>query len=171
MSLPDARYFVTCCVARPSRVLSIPACSRAVVGVIRQLDADNDIHLHCATVMPDHVHVLFTLGQRLTLSRSVAKLKGLTEQWLRTNGGSWQENFFEHRLRPTEQLQLFARYVFMNPYRAGLVTRREEWPNWITGNPEPAFVPLLEDGRLPPKEWIAESPETVGLNEDVVGLD
>ena len=169
VSWPGARYFVTCCVVRPSQILTTPACAAGLIETIRCLDADGDVALHCATIMPDHVHLLFTLGNRLTVSRAVAKMKGLTERSLRGAGGRWQENFFAHRLQVGEELDPFARYVFMNPYRAGLAPILEEWPFWVRGRTVPAFMSMLMDGRFPPIEWMAQSPEEMGLAASGVG--
>lgn len=171
ISLPGARYFVTCSVVRPSNALSKENCVKAILEAIRQLCADNDMALHCGTIMPDHVHLLFTLGTRLTVSRVVAKLKGLSDQQLKLAACRWQANFFEHRLRENEALAAFVRYVFMNPYRASLITREQEWPYWIAGEQTGDFARSLKNGRLPPEEWFAESLEISGLSEEVIGGD
>ena len=171
VSWPGGRYFVTCCVVRPSKILTTTACATKVIEAIRHLEADGDVELHCATIMPDHIHLLFTLCDRLVVSRIVAKIKGLTERSLRKSGDRWQENFFEHRLQAGEELDPFARYVYMNPYRAGLVTQLAEWPFWIRGQTEPAFMAMLIDGRFPPIEWMSQSLEKAGVAESNVGPD
>jgi putative transposase len=170
-SLSSARYFITVCLARPASALNLPACAETVVSVVRRLENDADIRLHAATVMPDHVHLLGALGERLSLGRVVSKLKGLTNGAVGAAGGRWQENFFDHRLRPEAEADAFARYIFLNPYRAGLVSRDRVWPYWICGSQKPAFVDRLEAGRLPPPAWIDEPSVQMGLTEDAVGPD
>ena len=46
-----------------------------------------------------------------------------------THGGiDWQRDFFDHRLRKDEGYTEKAHYIRMNPVRAGLVARPEDWP-------------------------------------------
>ena len=169
-STPEARYFVTCCVVRPSSALMHGDCPQDLRRTISRLHEDGDIALHCAGVMPDHVHILFTLGARLSLGRVVSKLKGLTAETVRLAGAAWQANFFEHRLRPEEERDPYARYIFMNPYRAGLLRRQEKWPGWFhTAENPPAFVSMLEEGIYPPAAWLDEMPEEMGLDAAVLG--
>ena len=40
----------------------------------------------------------------------------------------WQEGFFDHRIRSNESAEEKRRYILMNPVRAGLVTKPEDWP-------------------------------------------
>ena len=114
--------------------------------------------------MPDHLHVLFELGERLSLDRVVAKLKALSKH----DRIDWQPNYFEHRLRPNDLEGSYARYIFLNPYRSGLISCREVWPLWIVGSKGGNwdFLAMLEDGKFPPAEWLDE-PEI--LNPSFVG--
>ncbi len=47
-----------------------------------------------------------------------------------TKGGiDWQRDFFDHRLRKDESYIEKAHYIRMNPVRAGLIARSEDWPH------------------------------------------
>ena len=123
-----------------------------------------------ATIMPDHVHWLCALTGRLPVPRCVAKFKAATRSAFTVAGVSWQENFFEHRLRPGELAEVYARYVFMNPYRAGLLGRVDEWPHWRADeNAEFGFLAMLVGGRLPPAVWFSEEWKGLGIDEGKVG--
>ena len=128
--------------------------------------------MECATIMPDHIHALLVLGPRLQLGRVIAKFKAQTRASLATNGCAWQRDFFEHHVRPDEHPDPFARYIFLNPYRAGLIERRAVWPHTYL---PPAvgfdFLALLEDGRYPPQEWLTLPWDQQGLNPDATGSD
>ncbi|MDP2990921.1 MAG: transposase [Kiritimatiellota bacterium] len=132
--------------------LTTPMASRAVREAFDRLSLDGNWHLQAATIMPDHVHALFVLCKILSLDRLVAKLKTLSKiDTLR-----WQPNYFEHRLRPDELAGSYARYIFLNPYRAGLLLRRAIWPHWIIGADSGNwdFIAGLEDGIFPLPEWL-----------------
>ena len=49
----------------------------------------------------------------------------------RRSGVEWQRNYFDHRVRPDEGLQLKTDYIRQNPVRAGLVRSAEEWPHIV----------------------------------------
>ncbi len=79
--------------------------------------------------MPDHVHMLLNFSD----TASFPALIGNWKRWLARNCGlSWQEDFFEHRLRNSESVVSKSHYMMQNPVRAGLVGKCEEWPYlWI----------------------------------------
>jgi hypothetical protein len=43
-------------------------------------------------------------------------------------GIRWQRDFFEPRIRRDENLREKADYILLNPVRAGLVDKPENWP-------------------------------------------
>jgi len=91
--MPGARYFVTIC-ARDRQVVFV---ERERIGMacaqVLRLIADGDVTWIAASIMPDHVHLLFELGERLELERVISKLKGLIVRRTGGIGGCWQKNF------------------------------------------------------------------------------
>lgn len=43
---------------------------------------------------------------------------------------AWQDNFFDHRIRNTRELQLKADYIRQNPVVKGLCQKADDWP-WV----------------------------------------
>jgi putative transposase len=78
--------------------------------------------------MPDHLHWLFALGDRLPLSRVVGAVKSLSAH--RIGHRIWQTGFHDHALRREEDVLGTARYVVANPLRAGLVRSLRDYPHW-----------------------------------------
>lgn len=172
ISIPGARYFVTCCALRPTNALVIPPIADLIQSAMHRLDIDGNVQTLCSMLMPDHVHLLFELKGALSVGQVVGKMKALTRKHLAMQGVAWQSNFFEHRLRPDEPVDAYARYIFMNPYRAGLAERTEIWPFWRVGLAvDFDFLSMLDGGGCPPAEWIAASPEDLGLDRGSVGPD
>ncbi|MGJ4804398.1 REP-associated tyrosine transposase [Luteimonas sp. SDU82] len=84
-------------------------------------------------LMPDHWHGLFVLGDGEDLSRSVARAKSApTRQWHFHSGSGplWAPGFHDHGLRREESLLHVARYIVLNPVRAGLVRTCADYPFW-----------------------------------------
>ena len=112
--------------------------------------------LLAATVMPAHVHLLLTLGARLTVSQIVAKLKAAVSR--KHAYVQWQLNFFEHRLRDAASAEDFAFYIFMNPYVAEMCRLNETWTEWLPATQlRWSFEDKLREGRFPHAEWLPKA--------------
>jgi REP element-mobilizing transposase RayT len=159
LSIPSACYFVTFCTKDRVRVLTERRTAGILVDVLNSLDESREIALIAACIMPDHVHLLFTLGSRLRVGQVLGKIKALTRRRV-VAGWSWQEESFEHQVRPDDSLEDFGFYIFMNPYQANLCRLDERWPWWVC--PRPAsfrFLSCLECGLPVPGEWIGRAAE------------
>ena len=75
--------------------------------------------------MPDHVHALVAFPKVESLLSVVRVWKGYQAKRL---GIEWQVGFFDHRIRSNESASEKRAYILMNPVRAGLVARAEDWP-------------------------------------------
>jgi len=82
--------------------------------------------------MPDHVHCFAAFRpDSPSLSRWMQSLKVKLAEVLRKNGCAapyWQKGFFDHGLRSAESYAEKWEYVRLNPVRARLVERAEDWP-------------------------------------------
>lgn len=82
-------------------------------------------------LMPNHIHLVAVPEDRGGLARALAETHRRYAQ--RTNfchgwrGHLWQERFWSFPMDDVS-LRAVARYVLLNPVRAGLVRRAEEWP-------------------------------------------
>jgi REP element-mobilizing transposase RayT len=128
-------------------------------------------------VMPDHIHLIASMGQdAVTLGQWVKALKavvgGLEERSMPSPGEStgmpvktphpftrmkrswhWQPGFHDHKFRSAESEHRKWEYICLNPIRARLVVRPEQWPyagEILHNEPSPRVVrgtpPLFETG-------------------------
>mgnify|MGYP001616252228 CR=1 FL=1 len=86
-------------------------------------------------IMPDHFHWLIALSERIDLTGLMHSVKGHTAREIkRVMGGDgkavWQAGYYDHALRREEDVKTFARYMIMNPLRAGLVEDIWSYPLW-----------------------------------------
>ncbi len=74
--------------------------------------------------MLDRLHMLvaFPLGQ--DMAKVITDWKSLLA---RRTGVAWQRDFFDHRIRSGESWEQKADYIRLNPVRASLVARPEDW--------------------------------------------
>lgn len=84
--------------------------------------------------MPDHWHGLVELGKFDALPTCVGRLKGHSARLLRRThpalGPVWARAYHDRALRAEDRLLDAARYVVMNPVRAGLLRRVGDYPFW-----------------------------------------
>jgi REP element-mobilizing transposase RayT len=137
--------------------LTAEAVSQTLRSAAAAADSSGDAALLAFTVMPDHIHWLFQLGTRLSLGHMLGRWKAATRTALASVGLAWQRDYFEHRLRPDEDREAYARYTYLNPYRAELIAPHEVWPHWFCPNPARfRFTEHLNPAGGIPPEWIAD---------------
>ena len=92
-------------------------------------------------VLPDHLHVIWTLPEddanfatrwRLIKSRfshAIPAGESVSNSRL-TKGerGIWQRRFWEHTIRDENDFARHVDYIHINPVKHGLVTRVVDWP-------------------------------------------
>jgi REP element-mobilizing transposase RayT len=92
-----------------------------------------DARLLCWVLMPDHWHGLIELGEA-SLPRVVNRFKSTTSHSAKTivRGAYaiWERGCQDRAIRRDEDLVAAARYLVLNPVRAGLVTRVGDYPFW-----------------------------------------
>lgn len=114
---------------------------------VEQLDrADIEIWAYC--LMPNHIHAIVVPRNEAGLSgffaalhRRYARRTNSRQEW---RGHLWQERFYSVVMEETHTLSAM-RYVEMNPVRAGLCKKPQDWP-WSSarGNLGLAFDPLVD---------------------------
>lgn len=134
VSLPNRVYLVTFTAHQRAPLFSDPDCamSMARASIDRRLWTSSK--LLAWVLMPDHWHGLIELGERDYLPSLVQRLKANTGRHVRQVdarvGRVWGSGYHDRALRAEEQLLDVARYVVMNPVRAGLVRRVGDYPFW-----------------------------------------
>lgn len=93
-----------------------------------------DYEMRAWVLMPNHVHVLFTVGG-MPMSRTIENWKKFTaheaNKLLKRRGKFWADDYWDTYMRDAEHELKTRRYIENNPVRAGLVRERAEWP-WST---------------------------------------
>lgn len=153
-SCSGASYFITGNLCRPLTGLTERTLGERVRLALFGLQSSGCWRLRTWVVMPDHLHLVFTLCNGFTLGETVRRFKGPLSPALRIRNLRWQANFFDHRIRPDEDCFPIFLYVFLNPYRAGLIVPAEKWP-WYYCSAEDWewFGPLTNQSASFP-EWI-----------------
>ena len=89
------------------------------------------IYLRAFVVMLDHWHALFALREPWTLPKFTHSLMSHvaaeTSSHLSRHGSSWQDSYYETRVRTARQFRYVAYYIEQNPVKKELVEKPEDW--------------------------------------------
>jgi putative transposase len=127
----DRLFFITCRLLPHRRKLEEPEFER-LARVVRERREKHRFLLTAWVFLPDHWHAILFPRFPVTISRVMEAIKvGST---LRINavrkesGLLWQPRFFDRALRTVKEYHEKVEYIHLNPVRAGLVKRAEDWP-------------------------------------------
>ncbi|MBN3968024.1 transposase [Pseudomonas gregormendelii] len=106
---------------------------RLLVDQLRCADEGAAISSMACVVMPDHLHWLIELKHG-TLAELMCRIKSRSSRSINLlrgdQGRVWQRGYYDRALRRDEDIKGAARYIVMNPLRAGLVRRVGDYPLW-----------------------------------------
>ena len=109
-------------------------CACAMIRSSTSTQVLRDSTLLCWVLMPDHWHGLIEVGQHDELPLLIRRIKGVSARAVNSVRGSlgsvWAGGFHDHAIRADEDLLDIARYVILNPGRAGLAARVGDYPYW-----------------------------------------
>ena len=88
--------------------------------------------LHAWTIMPNHVHVLFTSMPNASLGTVISSWKRFTarhaNRLLGRSGAFWQTDYWDRFIRNDEHFAATENYIDQNPVKAGLIENPRLWP-------------------------------------------
>jgi len=135
---------------RGSCVLGRPEAARCVVDTWRHFDMVR-YGLVAGVVMPNHVHVLIKLMDGFSLGKVVQSWKSYTGRRIagmmgdgragarrsqegrdgvdggRPPQGIWMRDYWDRYIRDEKHFSAAVEYIHMNPVKAGLVEKAEDW--------------------------------------------
>jgi putative transposase len=127
----DRWFFITCRLLPSRRVLSVSEFATLAV-VIGERRAEHRFILTAWAFLPEHWHAIFYPRHPLTISRVMEAIKdGATKRINRRRqkaGMLWQPRFFDRALRTVREYNNKVEYIHLNPVRAGLASRADQWP-------------------------------------------
>ena len=114
------------------RLLQTERNAGLLIEILRELVKEHAFELHDFVVMPDHVHLLVTIGEGMTIEKAIQLVKGRFSFRLKKEHGYlgevWQRGFSEVQVMGPQNFETHRRYIAENPVKAGLVQAGEEYP-------------------------------------------
>ncbi len=128
--LSDRFFFITCRVHRLRGKLREGELS-VLAKVLRERREVHRFLLTAWVFLPDHWHAIIFPRSPLTISRVMESLKVSATRLINAGraerGVLLQGRFFDRALRTVKEYNEQVEYIHLNPVKAGLVERPEDW--------------------------------------------
>jgi putative transposase len=123
----DRTFFVTTITAQRISIFRRATTANLFIETLLHYRDAGKFLLHEFVVMPNHVHLLITPAAEISLERAMQFIKGGFSH-RHGRGPVWQASFSNHRVRDIDDYEQHREYIWMNPVRARLAARAEEYP-------------------------------------------
>jgi REP element-mobilizing transposase RayT len=104
-------------------ILRRQVCRDQLAASLGMFDGERFL-MHSWVVMPNHVHVLFSLAEGRKLEKVVGAWKGYSSKdingILEREGALWQKDYFDRMIRNWDHMFRVAKYIRRNPTKAKL---------------------------------------------------
>ena len=128
---PPGTYFVTFSTWQRARLFVVDKYARLFLKTLYKYERRGSFQLHTFVIMPEHVHLLLTPSEKLTLERVVQFVKGGYSRSFGLHFGLkkevWQRGFTDHRIRDAHDFATHREYIHQNPVRRRLVQNAAEY--------------------------------------------
>jgi len=124
-------FFVTSSIAGKRNLLQSDRSAGLFVEVLYHYRSQRKYLLHGFVVMPDHFHVLITVGREISIERAVQFIKGgfafRAGKELGFMAPVWERGFSEVRVCEPAALARLCEYIANNPVKRGLAKAPAEY--------------------------------------------
>lgn len=126
-------FLVTSSIAEKRNLLQSDRSAALFIRVLYDYRAQGKYRLHEFVVMPDHFHVLLTVGSEMTIEKAVQFIKGgfafRAARELGFRAPVWQRGFSDVRVNDGEGFEKIREYIRNNPVKRGLAFQASELPH------------------------------------------
>ena len=124
--VPDGEiFFITIYAAnREAQPVANPEVAQSLLSSARYYHEQGIWWVRLFLIMPDHAHGLLAFPPDKVMRKVIGAWKSYTAK---KTGASWQQDFFDHRVRNLPALDEKELYILQNPMRKGLVKSTEDW--------------------------------------------
>src|SRR6267378_1531294 len=128
---PSWTYFVTTKAWQNVSVFQVQQSAEIVVGKILEYRDKKNYLLHEFVLMPNHLHLLLTPSETVSLEKAVQLIKGGSSHEIhivrRNKMQIWQSGFHESRVKDFAEYKTKTDYIRFNPIAAKLVEEPQDW--------------------------------------------
>lgn len=113
-------FFVTTVCANRRRLFQVGSNAELLLNILQESRMKGRLQLHAFVVMPDHIHLLVTPAENISIEQVMQFIKGGFSFRLKSKLNVWQPGFTVRRIEDPHDYRAHHRYIHENPVRAGL---------------------------------------------------
>jgi putative transposase len=133
---PARTFFATTKTHMGRRLFQSERNATLLIDVLRSCVAEKKFQLLDFVIMPDHLHLLITVRDQMTIEKAMQLIKGRFSYRLKKElgypGEVWQTGFSESRADTDETIDGYRKYIAQNPVKAGLAETPDQYPYCYT---------------------------------------
>jgi putative transposase len=129
-------FFVTTVTANRRRLFQAESNANLLLRILEENRKKDRFQIHAFVVMPDHIHLLLTPAQEISLEKAMQFIKGGFSFQIKSKLNVWQESFNEQRIKDANDYAQHRTYIEENPTRAHLATRPGLYPYSSASQPQ-----------------------------------
>ena len=122
----DYWLITICCSPRNVNQLAKTNVSKTISEAFLHYKQKNQWNYLIWTAMPDHLHFIAQFSHQYGMRKTIVNFKHYIAAKHKI---TWQNDFFDHRLRSSKECSEKSIYVWLNPVRAKLVSDPNDWPH------------------------------------------
>ena len=127
-------YFFTAVSYRRQKIFCTDASNKVLRKAFQRVRQKHPFKINAIVVLPDHIHCLWTLpvGDQDFSSRwrliKYHFTRNYQHQVINPNNPVWQNRYWEHLIRDSEDFQRHVEYIHYNPVKHDFVSAPRDWP-------------------------------------------
>ena len=169
-----ASYFFTLVTHERAPIFRETAAIDLYRRAVEKVRCDWPFAVEAEVVLPDHIHMLWTLPDGdANYPRRVRLVKATFTRFFlgrhqqvgarsesriaKREQSVWQRRYWEHLIKDDRDFQAHLDYIHINPVKHGLVAAARDWPHstFLTWVERGAYEPWWGSNEMPPlPEWV-----------------
>jgi REP-associated tyrosine transposase len=129
---PGATYFVTTKAWHNVAVFQVNEVAEILIRKLLEYRSKGNYFLHEFVVMPNHLHLILTPLDDISLEKAIQLIKGGSSHEIHrvreSKSQIWQPGFHEYKIRDAADYHKTVSYIHFNPVVARLAASPDEWP-------------------------------------------
>jgi putative transposase len=122
-------FFTTAVTANRRRLFQSEQNAELLLRILQDNRQKDRFQLHAYVIMPDHIHLLMTPAENVSIEKAMQFIKGGFSFKLKSAYDVWERSFKEHRIKNKQDYEHHKTYIEQNPVRANLSPTPEQFPH------------------------------------------
>ena len=135
-------FFTTSVTANRRHIFQTERNAELLLRILQDNRQKGRFQLHAYVIMPDHIHLLMTPAENVSIEKAMQFIKGGFSFKLKSAFDVWERSFKEHRIKNKQDYEHHKTYIEQNPVRANLSQTPEQFPHSSASSPQIDPMPI-----------------------------